>query len=158
MVGRQYGGYIQYGRGGIPVFRGSRMQRGYGIGSVLSGMFRAAVPFLRRGAQTLGKEALRTGITIGQDVLSGRKLKQSARQRTVEAVGKMTRNTPVARPKPRKTPGRPARSSAKGKKGSKKAKPPSTASRKGLKRKAPRGSVISSKTKRAKRPLDIFDR
>ena len=86
MVGRQYGGYVQSGKGSFPVFRGSRMQRGYGIGSVLSGMLRATVPFLRRGAQALGKQALRTGLDVEGDVLSGRKLKDSARQRTLQTV------------------------------------------------------------------------
>ena len=87
MVGRQYGGYVQTGRGGdFPVFRGSRMQRGYGIGSILSGVLRTAIPFLKSGAKALGKEALRTGVAIGQDVLSRQKLKTAAKRRSLESV------------------------------------------------------------------------
>ena len=141
MVGRQYGGYVQSGNGGFPVFRGSRMQRGYGIGSVLSGLFRAAVPFLRKGAKSLGKEALRTGINVGQDVLNGQNLKKAVRSRAGQSVKKMIRNseqTPVSRSKPRKAPGRRAK--------------------KGLKGKTRGKSVISSRTEKAKRSLDIFDR
>ena len=68
------------------------MQRGYGIGSVLSGMLRAAVPFLRRGAQALGKQALQAGLDVGRDVLSGRKLKDTARQRTLQTVRNVVEN------------------------------------------------------------------
>ena len=144
MVGRQYGGYVQSGKGGFPVFRGSRMQRGYGIGSVLSGMLRAVVPFLRRGAQALGKQAFRTGLDVGRDVLSGRKLKNSARQRTLQTV----RN--VVEKAGRQTAKRPQQSRPKTNNSQKK--------KKGIKRKAPSKSVISSRAKQAKRPPDIFDR
>ena len=148
MVGRQYGGYVQSGKGGFPVFRGSRMQRGYGIGSVLSGMLRAAVPFLRRGAQALGKQALRTGLDVGRDVLSGRKLKDSARQRTLQTV----RN--VVEKAGRRTNGGTARRRRPAQKNG----PKTNKKKKGIKRKAPSKSVISSRAKRAKRPPDIFDR
>ena len=148
MVGRQYGGYVQSGKGGFPVFRGSRMQRGYGVGSVLSGMLRAAVPFLRRGAQALGKQALRTWLDVGRDVLSGRKLKDSARQRTLQTV----RN--VVEKAGRRTDGGTARRQRPAQKN----RPKTNKKKKGIKRKAPSKSVTSSRAKRAKRPPDIFDR
>ena len=128
------------------------MQRWYGIGSVLSGMLRAAVPFLRRGAQALGKHALRTGLDVGRDVLSGRKLKDSARQRTlqtvrnvVEKAGRRTNSGTERRRRPAQK-NRPKTNNSQKKK------------KKGIKRKAPSKSVISSRAKRAKRPPDIFDR
>ena len=152
MVGRQYGGYVQSGKGSFPVFRGSRMQRGYGIGSVLSGMLRAAVPFLRRGAQALGKQALRTGLDVGRDVLSGRKLKDSARQRTLQTV----RN--VVEKAGRRTNGGTARRRRPAQKNRPKTHNSQKKKKKGIKRKAPSKSVISSRAKRAKRPPDIFDR
>ena len=149
MVGRQYGGYVQSGKGGFPVFRGSRMQRGYGVGSVLSGMFRAAVPFLRKGAQALGKQALRTGLDVGRDVLSGRKLKDSARQRTMQTMRNVMENAG------RRTTGGTARRRPAQKN---RPKTNSNKKKKGIKRKAPSKSVISSRAKRANRPPDIFDR
>ena len=149
MVGRQYGGYVQSGKGGFPVFRGSRMQRGYGVGSVLSGMLRAAVPFLRKGAQALGKQALRTGLDVGRDVLSGRKLKDSARQRTMQTMRNVMENAG------RRTAGGSARRRPAQKN---RTKTNSNKKKKGIKRKAPSKSVISSRAKRAKRPPDIFDR
>ena len=123
MVGRQYGGYVQTGKGGdFPVFRGSRMQRGYGLGSILSGVFRTAIPFLKRGAKALGKEALRTGVNIGQDVLSGQNLRTAARQRGLESIRNVakkstrrlsskTRSTPAKKGIKRKRKGKPATSS-----------------------------------------------
>ena len=149
MVGRQYGGYVQSGKGGFPVFRGSRMQRGYGIGSVLSGMLRAAVPFLRRGAQALGKQALRTGLDVGRDVLSGRKFKDSARQRTMQTMKNVVENAG------RRTNGGTARRRRPAPKNRPKT---NKKKKKGIKRKALSKSVISSRAKRAKRPPDIFDR
>ena len=149
MVGRQYGGYVQSGKGSFPVFRGSRMQRGYGIGSVLSGMLRAAVPFLRRGAQALGKQALRTGLDVGRDVLSGRKLKDSARQRTLQTVRNVVEKAGRQAATQRRRPAQQSRPKTNNSQKKKK---------KGIKRKAPSKSVISSRAKRAKRPPDIFDR
>jgi hypothetical protein len=40
--------YINQAGGSLPVFQGSRGQRGHGFGSVLSGLFRSAVPMLKR--------------------------------------------------------------------------------------------------------------
>ena len=79
--------YIQQSGSGMPVFQGSRSQRGHGIGSVLSGLFRSAVPMLKRGLATFGKHALKTGLDIAEDVVSGNKsLKDSARDRIVPTI------------------------------------------------------------------------
>lgn len=142
MVGRQYGGYVQAGKGGdFPVFRGSRMQRGYGLGSILSGMFRTAIPFLKSGAKALGKQALKTGVSIGQDVLNGQNLKTAARRRGLESIRNATG----------KAEGRSTRK--------KKTKRP--AAKKGIKRKASGKPTTSSRgrtVKRRRRSPDIFDR
>ena len=50
------------------IFAGSRYQRGHGVGSFLGGLFRRVLPYLVRGARTLGKEALRAGVNIIEDV------------------------------------------------------------------------------------------
>ena len=51
--------YMQQSGSGLPVYAGGRGQRGHGIGSILSGFFRSAVPFLKRGLKFLGRQALR---------------------------------------------------------------------------------------------------
>ena len=38
---------------GLPVFSGSRVQKGHGIGSLLSGLVRSAVPLIKRSAKAL---------------------------------------------------------------------------------------------------------
>ena len=50
-------------------------------------------PFLRRDTQTLGKQALRTGLVdVGRDVLSGWELKNSALQCTMQTVRNIAEN------------------------------------------------------------------
>ena len=64
----------QVGRG-HPVFTGARTQRGYGLGGILGGLFRSAMPLIKQGAKTLGREALRTGVGIAQDAMEGKDIK-----------------------------------------------------------------------------------
>lgn len=67
---------LQSGKG-LPYFEGSRYQKGYGLGSLLAGAFKAAVPLLKTTGKTLGKQAIQTGINIAKDVAKGRNLKSS---------------------------------------------------------------------------------
>ncbi|MED5363038.1 MAG: hypothetical protein VX790_02535, partial [Bacteroidota bacterium] len=60
----------QYG-GNLPAFHGVRVQRGYGLGGLLKGLFRAAVPLFKQGAKTVGRTALKTGAKVAKDVLQG---------------------------------------------------------------------------------------
>lgn len=62
--------HSQFGSGrGVPtVFVGSSRQRGHGLGSWFSGLFRSALPLLAKGARAVGKEALRAGVNILDDV------------------------------------------------------------------------------------------
>jgi hypothetical protein len=52
--------YIHQSGKGYPVFAGRRYQRGHGLGSIFGGLFKAAMPLLKNGAKTLGREALKT--------------------------------------------------------------------------------------------------
>lgn len=64
------GGIGRSGYGGIShVYIGSPNQRGHGIGSFLGGLFRRIMPLLKQGARTVGKEALRSGINVANDIL-----------------------------------------------------------------------------------------
>jgi len=74
--------YISQAGGSLPVFQGSRGQRGHGFGSVLSGLFRSAVPMLKR----IGKLALTTGSYIASDMLGGKKFDESARHRVRQGI------------------------------------------------------------------------
>jgi hypothetical protein len=70
--------YIHQAREGYPVFAGRRYQRGHGLGSIFGGLFKAAMPLLKKGAKTLGRGALKTGLNIVGDVVQGRNIKQAA--------------------------------------------------------------------------------
>jgi hypothetical protein len=74
--------YVNQAGGSMPVFQGSRGQRGHGFGSVLSGLFRSAVPMLKR----IGKQALTTGAYIASDMLGGKKFEESARSRVRQGI------------------------------------------------------------------------
>ena len=71
---------------GLPVFYGTRMQRGHGIGNIFSGLFRSIFPMLKRVEPVIGKKALQTGIDIVSDVAAGQSLKESAKSRVSDAM------------------------------------------------------------------------
>ena len=82
---------------GMNYFAGSSSQKGAGIGSVLAGLFRNIFPFLKEGAASVGREALRAGSHILADAATGGvPLKNSVRQHFSEAgrnlVNKMRGN------------------------------------------------------------------
>jgi hypothetical protein len=90
--------YSQTGQGNIPVFRGELYQSGYGIGGLLSGLFRSIIPMLGRtvkpllktGARALGKAALRAGKQVLKDSGTGKQtLKQSVRQAAKKELARL---------------------------------------------------------------------
>lgn len=70
--------YVRQVGDGLPVFVGARVQRGHGLGSLFGGLIRSAMPLIKRGALALGKGALKTGLGVAGDVLSGQSIKESA--------------------------------------------------------------------------------
>ena len=78
--------YLDQSGNGIPVFSGGRGQRGHGLGSLLGGLFRSAMPMIKRGLATFGKHALKTGLEIANDVASGESVKQSAKRRIPQSI------------------------------------------------------------------------
>ena len=88
--------------GPLPVFVGPGNQRGYGLGGILSGLFRTAIPIVKRGAASLakeaGKEALTTGAGILEDVMAGENLKRAAARRA-KATGQRMKRRALTRAK-----------------------------------------------------------
>ena len=78
--------YVQQSGSGGPIFMGASSQRGHGLGSFLSGLFRRAMPFLKRGAKELGKRALHTGLTMANDMVEGSTFRDSAERRIPEGI------------------------------------------------------------------------
>ena len=62
---------------GVPVFYGALGHRGHKLRSMISGFFRRAFPFIFSGAKALGKQALKSGVNIANDVIDGKLLKES---------------------------------------------------------------------------------
>ena len=78
--------YLNQAGSGMPVYHGSTgLQRGYGLGGLLGGLFRSAIPLLKKGAVAVGKEALQTGIDIAQDVMGGQNVKTATKRRVKNA-------------------------------------------------------------------------
>ena len=73
--------YLNQSGSGLPVFVGSRGQRGHGLGSMLSGLFRSAMPLIKRGLASFGRHALKTGLEIANDVVDGNSFGSSVKTR-----------------------------------------------------------------------------
>ena len=70
-------------------YRGTT-QKGDGLGSFLGGLFRRIFPLFSSGAKAVGKEALTTGVNLLRDVISGRSMKDSVRERVQQAGTNLT--------------------------------------------------------------------
>jgi hypothetical protein len=78
--------YTRQSGGGVPYFEGFRGQRGHGLGSLLSGLWRSAVPILKRGLSFFLPAALRTGAKIANDVADGRPFMESAKSHVTDRI------------------------------------------------------------------------
>ena len=56
---------------GLSVFKGATVQRGRGIGSFFSKMLRGAMPLLKSGAKTIGKQVIESGANVAKDLING---------------------------------------------------------------------------------------
>lgn len=155
--------YINQAGSGMPIYRGSTgQQRGYGLGGLLGGLFRSAIPLLKKGAAMAGKQALRTGADIAQDVLSGENIKTATKKRLKSAGRQMGsrvltklqtgRGKGVKKKKPTATHSRGRKKKKKKKKGGRKV------SKIGIKRGSAGRSISLENSNRRKRSYnDIFD-
>ena len=62
---------------GMPYFAGAQVQQGYGLGNLFSSIAKSVLPLVKKGAKTLGKQVLQSGVEFASDVLHG-KAKQAA--------------------------------------------------------------------------------
>jgi hypothetical protein len=78
-----------YAHPGISTYRGPVYQRGNGIGSVFSSLWKAISPLftgdnVRSALKSAGTQALKTGLAVGSDVMQGRNLGESLKARAGE--------------------------------------------------------------------------
>lgn len=74
-------GKMQTG-GSLPSFAGTRFQKGHGLANIFKRM-RAAIPSFFK---TVGRHFLRSALGVGDDLLAGRDIRQSAPSRFMEGV------------------------------------------------------------------------
>ena len=67
---------------GMNVFQEACGQRVHGLGSVLSGLFRSALPMIKN----FGRNALQTGLNVATDVVEGTSFKDSLRKRVSDGI------------------------------------------------------------------------
>ena len=80
--------YAGHQRGsGMPIFVGRKYQRGHGLGNILGGFARKwLLPLVTvHGKQLLGN-AVKTGLEIADDVIEGKKFKESAKKRIPSGI------------------------------------------------------------------------
>jgi len=70
-------------------FRGQPYQRGLGLGSFFSSLFRSFLPMGKAAAKAIGRQALSTGAAIAGDVLAGKAFKDSAEVHGKEAASNL---------------------------------------------------------------------
>jgi hypothetical protein len=68
----------------IRCLRGEDIKEDMDLAVSLGGLFKAAMPLLKKGAKTLGREVLKTGLNIAGDVVQGRNIKQAGSRSTIE--------------------------------------------------------------------------
>ena len=157
--------YIHYYLGqqdgrGMPVFKGSSWQRGYGqVGYGLGGLFRSlgkiARPMIKSGAKALGNIALTSGVNLLGDVLAGKSVKQAARARALEGAN-AAKMQAIQRAQSYAQTGRGRGRSRSSRRSTKKRKASRT-KRRAKKRKASASATRRKPTKRARTsPRDIF--
>ena len=64
----------------MAAFTGARYQRGHGLGNKLRSLTKFAMPFLKKGAKAVGKQAMKTGMNIAQEVMLGQNIKKAAKR------------------------------------------------------------------------------
>ena len=63
---------------GMPYFAGVRVQQGYGLGNRFSFIAKSVLPLVKKGAKTLEKQVLQSGVEFASDLLQGKNVKQAA--------------------------------------------------------------------------------
>ena len=66
-------------------------KRGHGLGSILGGLFRRALPFLSSGAKILGQQAM----NVAADMIDGNSFQDSAKSRLKEGIKTFVTSNPI---------------------------------------------------------------
>lgn len=95
---------------GVPVYTGYASQYGHGLGNVLGGLVRSAMPFVGKIARSAGNQLLETGLDFVSKKLKKRKASHSLpRKRKKSKQVKRTISHPRLIHKKATPPGKPTR-------------------------------------------------
>ena len=87
----------QTGRG-MAAFTGARYQRGHGLGNILRSLTKFALPFLKKGAKAVGKQAMKTGMNIAQEAMLGHNVKKAAKRHLSQGLTELVTQRGRGRP------------------------------------------------------------
>ena len=92
-----------------PVYSGTSLQHGNGLGDILKGIVRSAIPlampFIKKGANRLLAVGTKTGRNVLKDVGRGKDLRSSLKRRGRESVGQLLGVSSSKQSKTTKLPG-----------------------------------------------------
>lgn len=71
------------------VFKGSRIQKGYGVGGFFASLFRRAIPLFKSGGKYLAKKAVKTGMNTLHDIASGVEPRVAIKRRIADTSDEM---------------------------------------------------------------------
>lgn len=89
LLTKYYLAQAQAGSGMGGFYSGPIYQRGHGIGSFLSGLFRGVLPILKRGSIAVGKEILNSGANFINDLENNVDAKVALKKRTKEGYSNL---------------------------------------------------------------------
>lgn len=78
-IEKYYNYYAAQASGVNGSFQNPRYQKGNGLGSFLSSVFRRVLPYIKSGAQALGGELLNSGVNVLRDAINNKDPKESIR-------------------------------------------------------------------------------
>ena len=92
----------------MAAFTSAWYQRGHGLGNILHSLTKFAVPFLKKGAKAVGKQAMKMGMNIAQEAMRGQNITKAAKQHLSQGLTELVTQQGRGRPKrkPRRGPPR----------------------------------------------------
>ena len=96
-----------HGHGFGPAFSAASLQKGHGLGNILSSAFRTLSPVLKSAGKAVARQGLNTGLDILGDVLGGENIKQASKRRLNESKDKLLKKAKTSLFSALPTPPRP---------------------------------------------------
>jgi len=78
----------------LPVYHGYASQYGHGLGNVLGGLVRAALPLVGKFAKSAGAKLLETGLDVVGNALKKKKVSKRSKSNTKQKTHHVKRSTP----------------------------------------------------------------